>query len=222
MTNITKKHIRMVEQLASYKCRGLPTNIDETDLISAGSEGLVVAMRTYDESKGVSFDSYCRMKAEYAISDHLRNHDHLTRAQRKAVKIYGDADQRKLVMTDHGIAVAARLTSVHVAGDEPIGEGDSSETLLSQHADGASSPAELCEMAQNLDRLRDARERLPAPLAKIYEMRINQNLSKDDIATHLNITLGKFEENMRAIIYFLQQELNDGPDPLRDGEPAAS
>ena len=53
----------------------LPDEVDVDDLISAGFFGLMDALKAYDPTRGVKFETYCAPRVRGAILDELRAMD---------------------------------------------------------------------------------------------------------------------------------------------------
>lgn len=77
--------MQTARRLAFAMCRRMPAHVSVQDLISAGHEGLVMAMAGYDPAKG-SFASYARSRIKHAMLDELRTHDPLTRHARTCIR----------------------------------------------------------------------------------------------------------------------------------------
>ncbi len=77
---IARAHVSLVKQIAGRIVSRLPGHYDLEDLYSAGVIGLLTAIDAFDESKGIPFDRYARIRIEGAILDTLRQSDHLPRS----------------------------------------------------------------------------------------------------------------------------------------------
>lgn len=66
--------------------------------MGAGMVGLIQAVDGFDAGKGVSFESYARIRIKGAVQDELRHMDYLTRDQRRVAKSVSDA-REQLVRT---------------------------------------------------------------------------------------------------------------------------
>ena len=99
----TRELLDFVCRLARRMCRRLPSSVAVDDMVSAGNEGLVQAMRSFDESRGIRFTTFARHRIVGAMLDELQRLDTLSRTHRKRQR--------------HLEASAARLTA-HL-GREP-------------------------------------------------------------------------------------------------------
>src|SRR5579862_998863 len=64
----------------------LPAHVEVDDLVGAGSVGLVDALRKFDPSKRVKFESYAQHRIRGAILDSLRSMDGASRDMRRKIK----------------------------------------------------------------------------------------------------------------------------------------
>jgi RNA polymerase sigma factor FliA len=64
----------------------LPAHVELDDLVSAGTLGLMDAVRKFDPTKGVTFESYARFRVRGAILDSLRDEDPASRDMRRRIK----------------------------------------------------------------------------------------------------------------------------------------
>lgn len=65
---------------------GLPKGVSKDDLISLGMEGLYDAIRKFDPSRDLKFDTYASFRIRGAILDGLRKEDWLPRSMREKAK----------------------------------------------------------------------------------------------------------------------------------------
>lgn len=87
-------HLPLVNRMVRRVSRKLPSSMDKHALFGAAVEGLIFAVDHFDEDKGVSFESYARIRIRGALQDELRNLDHLTRDQRRLVTSVMEARDR--------------------------------------------------------------------------------------------------------------------------------
>jgi RNA polymerase sigma factor for flagellar operon FliA len=112
---IAREHTVIVKQIAGRIVSRLPGHYDLEDLYSAGVLGLLTAIDNFDESRGIPFDRYARIRIEGAILDALRESDHLPRTRRQKSKRL-EATRRDLERdlgrppSDHEVADAAGET----------------------------------------------------------------------------------------------------------------
>lgn len=83
---MVKKHLPLVNFIASRLAIGLPDWLDKRDLISAGVIGLIDAVNNFDPSKGFKFETYAKTRIKGAIIDELRSMDWIPRSTRAKSK----------------------------------------------------------------------------------------------------------------------------------------
>lgn len=73
---LVEKHVDIVRMIALRVARSLPRSVDVDDLIGAGYIGLMEAAERYDESMGVPFSAYLRMRVRGAMLDTVRRRNY--------------------------------------------------------------------------------------------------------------------------------------------------
>ncbi len=74
-----RRHMPMVQKIASKMHRRLPLHVDIDDLVSAGSRGLLRAFERYDAGRGWKFSTFAVHWIRGAICDEVRRMDHASR-----------------------------------------------------------------------------------------------------------------------------------------------
>jgi len=92
---LASEHATLVRQIAGRIASRLPGHYELEDLWSAGIIGLLTAIDNFDETKGIPFDRYARIRIEGAVLDSLRQTDHLPRTRRQKAKKL-EATRRKI------------------------------------------------------------------------------------------------------------------------------
>lgn len=72
----------------------LPASVELDDLISAGTIGLMDALKKFDSSKNIQFKTYAQFRIKGAILDSLRELDWGSRALRRKAREVEDANSR--------------------------------------------------------------------------------------------------------------------------------
>jgi RNA polymerase sigma factor for flagellar operon FliA len=76
-------HLGLVKALASRLARRVPSQVEMSELVSAGILGLVDAARRYEPALGVPFDAFARRRVHGAMLDSLRGLDWAPRSVRR-------------------------------------------------------------------------------------------------------------------------------------------
>ncbi len=102
----------LVKYVAGRVATGLPSNIEQADLVSYGIFGLIDAIDKFDPSRSVKFETYAISRIKGAIIDELRAVDWVprsVRAKARAVeKAYAKLEAR-LMRTPTNAEVAAEM-----------------------------------------------------------------------------------------------------------------
>jgi len=78
-------YLPLVRSVVNQMLARLPAGVDRDDLTSAGVVGLIHAVRQFDDSRGVPFEQYARIRIRGAVLDELRSLDPLSRTSRRGV-----------------------------------------------------------------------------------------------------------------------------------------
>jgi len=92
---LIEKYLPLVRAIAEKISAKLPRSVDTLDLQSAGTFGLMHAIRGFDLDRGVRFETYCANRIRGAILDELRQLDWVPRVVRSRVNKL-DAAEREL------------------------------------------------------------------------------------------------------------------------------
>ena len=79
---ILERHRPLVRFIALRLLKTLPKSVELDDLISAGTFGLLDAIRKFDPSRGIKFKTYCPPRIRGSILDQLRSEDWVPRLVR--------------------------------------------------------------------------------------------------------------------------------------------
>ncbi len=80
------RHLPLVHHVARKVLSALPGEAELGDLVSAGTLGLMNAIDSFDEQRGLAFSTYAAPRIRGAILDDLRRWDHAPRSVRRKVR----------------------------------------------------------------------------------------------------------------------------------------
>jgi RNA polymerase sigma factor for flagellar operon FliA len=86
-------YLYIVKYTAERLHTKLPSEVELDDLISPGTFGLMEAVKAFDPSRGVKFETYCAARIRGAILDELRAMDWVPRLVRHRAHKLGEAAQ---------------------------------------------------------------------------------------------------------------------------------
>jgi RNA polymerase sigma factor FliA len=196
---LASEHATLVKQIAGRIASRLPGHYELEDLWSAGIIGLLTAIDNFDESKGIPFDRYARIRIEGSVLDSLRQTDHLPRTRRQKAKKLEAA--RRAVERDLG----------RPALDEEVAEaaGETVQVIQAAMIDSLAptflAPADLAQISPVTERkeenpfehfaavevresLSKAITRLPERLQLVMSLYYKEDLSYKQIGNVLGIS----------------------------------
>lgn len=83
----------LVRYIAYKAITGLPSNVEREDLVSYGQFGLLKALRSFDVSRGVKFETFAGPRIKGQILDELRTLDWVPRSVRSKTRDVGRATE---------------------------------------------------------------------------------------------------------------------------------
>jgi RNA polymerase sigma factor for flagellar operon FliA len=91
---LVEKYVPLVHKLAEIMARRLWPRVSADELASAGYDGLIGAVSSFDPERGVKFETYCRQRILGAIRDWQREIDPLGRSGRNFERTMNAAEDR--------------------------------------------------------------------------------------------------------------------------------
>lgn len=98
---LIEHYLPVVRYHAQRMSAKLPRCVDEGDLITAGTFGLIEAISSFDPTRGFKFETFCPRRITGAMVDELRSLDWTPRLTRKRIALVNRARQRFLKL--HGV-----------------------------------------------------------------------------------------------------------------------
>jgi RNA polymerase sigma factor FliA len=200
----------LVKYMAGRVAVGLPSNIEQADLISYGIFGLIDAIDKYELSRGIKFETYAISRIRGAIIDELRAIDWVPRSvrfkAREIEKAYTALENRlKRAPSDSEIAgemgvsieelnnIYTKLSTVSiVALDELMtaegGKGDRLSLVETLEDTRATSPLEAFETQEMKGILTGVINRLPEREKIVITLYYYEGLTLAQIGRVLGVT----------------------------------
>ena len=88
---LVERYLPLVRGVAQRLSIALPSSVDADDLVSAGTFGLMDAIRRFDPTLGTRFETYCAVRIRGAMLDELRHLNWVPRMQCTRVAKVGAA-----------------------------------------------------------------------------------------------------------------------------------
>jgi RNA polymerase sigma factor for flagellar operon FliA len=203
---LIEEHLPLVEHIVLRLSATFPRFVDRSDLVSAGTLGLVEAAHRFDPAVGVPFGRYAARRIRGAILDLLRSTDWAPRSVRAMTREVERAEQ--VLTVKHG----RRPDDAEVAAEIGVATGELAELrgrvqrgvvmAIDQSGDDmrrsspsqrlydrcASTPDESVEFAEVRGYGRDALDKLPDRLRLVAIGYYLEGRSFEELAELLSIT----------------------------------
>jgi len=220
----------LVKFIAGRMASGLPSHVEESDLISYGLLGLIGAIERYDPGREIKFETFAVARVKGAIIDELRSLDWVPRSVRARAREIERASARlehelQRAPTDEEIAVALGISvndfqdsilaianSSLVALDEmwSLSSGGESLTLMDTISDTeATDPASALGETETRLTLADAIARLPEREKIVVSLYYNEGLTLREIGEVLGVTESRVSQLHTKAVLRLRGRLTD-------------
>jgi RNA polymerase sigma factor for flagellar operon FliA len=202
----------LVKFIAGRMASGLPSHVEESDLISYGLLGLIGAIERFDLEREIKFETFAVARVKGAIIDELRSLDWVPRSvrarAREVEKAHAELEAKlQRSPTDEEMAERLEMTvdefqsalleiansSVLALDDlwtfaDPEGGGGQISVLDTIQDPGAVDPHAEAEASALKDRLADAIESLPERERLVIALYYYENLTLREIGEVLGVT----------------------------------
>jgi RNA polymerase sigma factor FliA len=228
----------LVKYVAGRMSSGLPSHVEESDLISYGLLGLISAIERFEPEREIKFETFAITRIKGSIIDELRSLDWVPRSVRtkaREIERMNAKLEHKLhrAPTDKEMAAGLEVTveefqeslvrisnSSVVALDELWTVSDSSGdqvSLLDTIQDPqAADPATEMDTTEMKDRLADAIARLPEREKLVVALYYYENLTLREIGEVLGVTESRVSQLHTKAVLRLKSRLQG--DPLAEAD----
>lgn len=208
----------LVKYVAGRVGVGLPSSVEQSDLVSYGIFGLIDAIEKFDLERGLKFETYAISRIRGAIIDELRASDWVprsVRAKARAVEAAFSKLESRLHRTPTEAELAEELGTTEpalqkmlgqlsltsrVALDEMLGDRDNA-TLADTLADDGAGPSALFEMSELRGHLASAIEGMPEREKIVLTLYYFENLTLAQIGEVLKVTESRISQiHTRAVL----------------------
>ena len=219
----------LVKYVAGRMASGLPSHVEEGDLISYGLIGLIGAIERFDLEREIKFETYAVSRIKGAIIDELRSLDWVPRSVRAKArdveKIHQQLEnQLQRAPTEEEMAVKLgvevedfRNTLLEIANSSvlalddlwTIADADGGQiSLLDTIRDPrAVDPQEEIDAVELKDRLADAIESLPDRERLVIALYYYENLTLREIGEVLGVTESRVSQLHTKAVLRLKSRL---------------
>jgi len=223
----------LVKYVAGRMASGLPSHVEEADLISYGLLGLISAIERFEPERQIKFETFAITRIKGSIIDELRSLDWVPRSVRSRAREIEKANatlenELQRAPTDQEIADRLELSidefqdsltrisnSSVVALDELWTVSDASgdqvsllDTIKDTHA---ADPARELDVTELKDRLADAIARLPEREKLVVALYYYENLTLREIGEVLGVTESRVSQLHTKAVLRLKSRLQGDP-----------
>ncbi len=223
----------LVKYVAGRMASGLPSHVEESDLISYGLLGLIGAIERYDPEREIKFETFAVSRIKGAIIDELRSLDWVPRSVRSRAREIEKAhskleNQLQRAPSEEEMAEKLGLTIeefrsalLEIANSSVLALDDlwtvadpsgGKVSLLDTLRDpNAVDPQEQLDAAEFKDRLADAIEALPDRERLVIALYYYENLTLREIGEVLGVTESRVSQLHTKAVLGLRSHLSHSP-----------
>jgi RNA polymerase sigma factor for flagellar operon FliA len=220
----------LVKYVAGRMASGLPSHVEEADLISYGLLGLISAIERFDPGREIKFETFAITRIKGSIIDELRSLDWVPRSVRTKAREIERANAKlehelHRAPTDQEMADQLDITveeslvrisnSSVVALDElwtvSDASGDQVSLLDTIQDTTALDPATEMDTTEMKDRLADAIARLPEREKLVVALYYYENLTLREIGEVLGVTESRVSQLHTKAVLRLKSRLQGDP-----------
>jgi RNA polymerase sigma factor for flagellar operon FliA len=223
----------LVKFIAGRMASGLPSHVDEADLISYGLLGLIGAIERFDLEREIKFETFAVARVKGAIIDELRSLDWVPRSVRSRArdveKAHAELEGELLrAPTDEEMAGKLHMdigefndslleianSSVLALDDlwtfaDPEGGGGQISVLDTIQDPNAVDPETEAHASELKDRLADAIESLPERERLVVALYYYENLTLREIGEVLGVTESRVSQLHTKAVMRLKSSLQE-------------
>lgn len=233
---LAEEHLPLVEQVVLRIARGFPRFVDRTELVAAGTLGLVEAACRYDFDRGIPFASYAAQRIRGAVLDVARSADWTPRSIRRTARDAENATQELALelrqmpdedqLADRLGIKPSELRRMREAVNMGVTRALDSRQSLDSRGDesqmvdrSAPEPDELLESAELHGYLRSALASLPERLRIVIVGVYLENRSFESIAELLGVTPSRVSQLRSDAIEMIRHGIDSQFEPVSATRP---
>jgi RNA polymerase sigma factor for flagellar operon FliA len=223
----------LVKYVASRMASGLPSHVDEGDLISYGLIGLIGAIERYEPDREVKFETFAVARIKGAIIDELRSLDWVPRSVRAkarqvekahvtlenqlqrapteeevAAKLEVDVEEYRAYLLEIANSSVLALDDLWTLGDPDGGQISLLDTIRDP---AAVDPQAEIDSAEIKDKLAGAIESLPERERLVVALYYYESLTLREIGEVLGVTESRVSQLHTKAVISLRGHLQGPP-----------
>jgi RNA polymerase sigma factor for flagellar operon FliA len=219
----------MVKFVAGRLGAGLPSHVEDADLISYGLMGLIGSIERFEPERGIKFETFAMTRIRGAIIDELRSLDWVPRSVRSRAREI-EAAQAKLEHELQRVPTEAELAAKLDTSEEDLrtslleianssvyaldelwsvrdSSGDQVSLLDTIADDGAADPQEALATSEIKDRLTEAIASLPEREQLVVALYYYEHLTLREIGEVLGVTESRVSQLHTKAVMRLRAQL---------------
>jgi RNA polymerase sigma factor for flagellar operon FliA len=219
----------MVKFVAGRLGAGLPSHVEDADLISYGLMGLIGSIERFEPERGIKFETFAMTRIRGAIIDELRSLDWVPRSVRSRAREI-EAAQAKLEHELQRVPTEAELAAKLGTSEEDLqtslleianssvyaldelwsvrdSSGDQVSLLDTIADDGAADPQEALATSEIKDRLTEAIASLPEREQLVVALYYYEHLTLREIGEVLGVTESRVSQLHTKAVMRLRSQL---------------
>src|SRR5512133_964986 len=205
----------MVKFVAGRLGAGLPSHVEDSDLISYGLMGLIGAIERFEPERGIKFETFAMTRIRGAIIDELRSLDWVPRSVRSRAREIEEAQQKlehELQRAPSEQELAAKLGLSEEELQEPLLEiANSSVYALDERwaisDPSAADPQAALDTTEVKDRLAEAIASLPEREQLVVALYYYEGLTLREIGEVLGVTESRVSQLHTKAVMRLKSHL---------------
>jgi RNA polymerase sigma factor for flagellar operon FliA len=223
----------LVKYVGGRMASGLPSHVEEADLISYGLVGLINAIERFEPEREIKFETYAITRIKGAIIDELRSQDWVPRSVRARAREIERVHQKLehrfqraptdeemalelemsvedfqdaiLQISNSSIAALDELWTVNDACGDQVSLLD---TLADEHSPDPSAALDQTDLR---DRVAESISRLPEREKLVIALYYYENLTLREIGEVLGVTESRVSQLHTKAVLRLRSRLSDSP-----------
>jgi len=229
----------LVKYVAGRMSNGLPSHIEEADLISYGLLGLIGALERYDPSREIKFETYAISRIKGSIIDELRSLDWVPRSVRakardieKVCALLENRLQRAPtdaeIATELGMSVnefqqaLTQIANTSIMALDELwsisgSDGDSSSLIETLEDPKSRDPSRMLDLSEMKARLAAAIDALPKREKIVIALYYYENLTLREIGEVLGVTESRVSQLHTKAVLRMKGRLRDEVEPAAIG-----
>ena len=221
----------LVKYVAGRMASGLPSHVEEADLISYGLLGLISAIERFEPEREIKFETFAITRIKGSIIDELRSLDWVPRSVRARAREIEKANVKlehhlqrapsdeemarelEITVTEFKESLVQISNSTIAALDElwsvSDASGDQVSLLDTLQDPEAPDPARVMDASELKDRVADAIARLPEREKLVIALYYYENLTLREIGEVLGVTESRISQLHTKAVLRLRSRLGE-------------